>query len=561
MKKLVLVLVLVLAFALPVLANPFVDVPLNHWAYDSVQSLAAKGVIVGYPDGTFGGGRTMTRYEFAEAVAKALAYVEGMDFASAEDVAILEKLAIEFADELASLGVTVADLEAAVGANSEAIAVLEGKVAKLDKFFEPLTVTGQFRATYEKDVYNPMAAGTLKDRTRLYFAAEINEYTKAGIRFQAENTLSGVPTDVYTWDHFWVDFKKDNLSIQVGKLGDVLPLPDVIGLGLISYYEDDECDSYSFDGFLATWTWEEATETDLGTWTLFGDVEDYYVLHVAMPLGDEDEVDLGVTATYDVLAGGFGGGADVAFALGDEDEVTVAVEVAGFYDTALSYAGAAKISGALDDLSLTLKGYYVLPGFVPTMSDFTPDRLGGYVEAKYPFTDEVTGKARFTYEMDSALVGAVTTKVKGTLLYVPEDAAAGETSEFYAEYNLLTSSLKAFARYMEYPLADDFVLSGFAQYTYPTAVYLGAATLEYALDEDMDLLVEARADSAGVGALWSAEVQLAYALATNTKLTFGFEMNDWAGDIKDYDDIASCEADTGILDATGTLKAQLTVSF
>jgi len=555
MKKLALVLVLVLAFALPVFANPFVDVPLNHWAYDSVQSLAAKGVIVGYPDGTFGGGRTMTRYEFAEATAKALAYVEGMDFASAEDVAILEKLAIEFADELASLGVTVADLEAAVGANSEAIAALEAKVAKLDTFFEPLKVTGQFRATYEKDVL-PIADGTLKDRTRLWFEAEINEYTKAGIRFQAENTLSGAGTPVYTWSKFWVDFAKDNLSIHVGDT-----LPDAIGLGLISYYEADECDSYNFDGFLATWTWEEATETDLGTWTLFGNVEDYYVLHVAMPLGDEDEVDLGVTATYDVLAGGIGGGADLAFALGDEDEIGVAIEGAVFSGTTLSYAGAAKISGALDDLSLTLKGYYVLPGFVPTMSDFTADRLGGYVEAKYPFTDEVTGKARFTYERDAAMVAAVTTKVKGTLLYVPEDAAEGENAEVYAEYNLLTAGLTAFARYMEYPLADDFVLSGFVKGTYPTVAYVGAATLEYALDEDMDLLVEARADSAGVGALWSAEVQLAYALATNTKLTFGFEMNDWAGDIKDYDDIASCEADTGILDATSTLKAQLTVSF
>ena len=253
MKKLVLVLVLVLAFALPVLANPFVDVPLNHWAYDNVQSLAAKGVIIGYPDGTFGGNRTMTRYEFAEAVAKALAYVEGMDFASAEDVAILEKLAIEFADELASLGVTVADLEAAGLANTEAIAALEAKVAKHDKFFEPLKVTGQFRATYEKDVL-PMTAGTLKDRTRLWFEAEINEYTKAGIRFQATDTLSGAGTPVYTWSNFWIDFAKDNLSIRVGDV-----LPDAIGLGLISYYESNECDSYNFDGFLATWTWEEAT--------------------------------------------------------------------------------------------------------------------------------------------------------------------------------------------------------------------------------------------------------------------------------------------------------------
>ena len=558
MKKLVLVLVLVLVFALPVLANPFADVPLNHWAYDAVDYLWAKGVIIGYPDGTFGGNRTMTRYEFAEAIARVLAHIEDMGFASADDVAVLEKLAIEFADELASLGVTVADLEAAVGANSEAIAALEATVAKHEKFFEPLKVTGEFRATYEKDVL-PMAAGTLKDRTRLWFEAEINEYTKAGIRFQAENTLSGAGTPVYTWDHFWVDFAKDNLSIRVGDV-----LPDAISLGLISYYEDNECDSYNFDGFLAKWTWDEVTDTDLGTWTLFGNVEDYYTLHTGFALGDEDEVALGVTASYDVLAAGMAGGADVAFTLGDEDEVTVAVEGAVFYDTvlsALSYAAAAKISGALDDLSLTLKAYYVLPGFVPTMSDYTADRLGGYVEAAYPFTEEVTGKVKFTYEMDAAMVAAVTTKVRGTLLYVPEDAAEGENAEVYAEYSLLTAGLTGFARYMNYPLADDFVLSGFAQYTYPTNAYLGAATLEYVLAEDMDLMVEGRVDSAGVGSIFSAEVQVAYDLATNTALTFGFEMNDWAGDIKDYDDIASCEADTGILDATSTLKAQLTVTF
>jgi len=551
MKKLVLVLALVLAFALPVLANPFVDVPLNHWAYDSVQSLAAKGVIVGYPDGTFGGGKTMTRYEFAEAVAKALAYVDSMGFASAEDVAILEKLAIEFADELASLGVTVADLEAAVGANSEAIAALEGKVAKLDKFFEPLTVTGQFRATYEKDVV-PMTAGTLVDRTRLWFAAEINDYTTAGIRFQAENTLYGPAT--YTWDHFWVDFVKDNLSIHVGDT-----LPDAISLGLISYYEDDECDSYNFNGFLAKWTPDDS-ETDWGTWELFGKVDDYYTLHGGFVLGDDNPVDVGVTASYDILAAGYAGGADVAFNLGDEDQVSVAVEGAVFYGTALSYAAATEITGSIDDLALTLDAWYVLPGFAPTMTGYTADRLGGYVQALYPFTDQVSGKLKFTYEMDSAMAAAVTTKVRGTLLYVPEDAAAGEDADVYAEYNMLTAAVTGFGRYMNYPLADDFTLSGFAQYTYPTGVYLGAATLEYAIADDMTLTAEGRVDSAGA-AIWSAEVQLAYALAENTALTFGFEMNDWAGDLKDYDDIASCEADTGILDTNGTLKAQLTVSF
>jgi len=545
MKKLVLVLVLVFVFALPVLANPFVDVPLNHWAYDSVQSLAAKGVIVGYPDGTFGGGKSLTRYEFAEATAKALAYVEGMDFASAEDVAILEKLAIEFADELASLGVTVADLEAALGANTEAIAALEATVAKLDSFFEPLKVTGEFRVQYNKEVVGPapMAPATLRDRTRLWFAAEINENTKAGIRFQATDTLGGAGTPAYTWSVFWVDYQGDNLSIYVGEI-----LPDVIGLGLISYYEED----LEFDGFTATWTWDEE-DTDLGTWTLFGDVEDYYVLHVAAALGDEDEVALGVTGTYDVLAGGFGGGADVAFALGEDDEVSVAVEVAGFYDTAMSYAGAAKISGSMDDLVLTVKAWYVLPGFAPTMTDFTPDTLGGYVEAKYPLTDEVTGKARVTYEMDSAMVAAVTTKVRGTLNYIPEDAAADEAGEVYVEYNVIAATTKGYVKYLNYPLADDFVLSGLGEYTYPTADYVGVATLVYALADDKDLLVEGRLDSDGV-APWSAEVQLAYALDTKTTLSIGFEMNDWEDDINDYDEL-------NILDALGTLKAELKVKF
>jgi hypothetical protein len=543
MKKLALVLVLVFVFALPVLANPFVDVPLNHWAYDSVQSLAAKGVVVGYPDGTFGGGKSLTRYEFAEATAKALAYVEGMDFASAEDVAILEKLAIEFADELASLGVTVADLEAALGANTEAIAALEATVAKLDSFFEPLKVTGEFRVRYNKGVV-PMAAATLQDRTRLWFEAEINDNTKAGIRFQATDTLGGAGTPAYTWSAFWVDYQGDNLSIYVGEI-----LPDVIGLGLISYYEED----LEFDGFTATWTWDEE-DTDLGTWTMFGDVEDYYVLHVAAALGDEDEVALGVTASYDVLAGNaFIGGADVAFALGEDDEVSVAVEVAGFYDTALSYAGAAKISGSMDDLGLTVKAWYVLPGFAPTMTDFTADRLGGYLEAKYPLTDEVTGKARVTYEMDSAMVAAVTTKVRGTLNYVPEDAAEDEAGEVYVEYNVLAATTKARAKYMNYPLADDFVLNLLGQYTYPTADYAGAVTLVYALADDKDLIVEARADSDGA-APWSAEAKLAYALDTNTTLSVGFEMNDWEDDINDYDEL-------NILDTLGTLKAELKVKF
>ena len=81
-------------------ANPFSDVPAGHWAYGAVNKLAAEGVAEGYSDGTYGGDRLMTRYEMAQIVAKAMAKGANAD-----------KLAAEFADELDSLGVRVANLE------------------------------------------------------------------------------------------------------------------------------------------------------------------------------------------------------------------------------------------------------------------------------------------------------------------------------------------------------------------------------------------------------------------------------------------------------------------
>ena len=50
----------------------FPDVPENHWAYEYIRVLAGNGLIQGYPDGTFGGNRSMTRYEFAALLYRAL---------------------------------------------------------------------------------------------------------------------------------------------------------------------------------------------------------------------------------------------------------------------------------------------------------------------------------------------------------------------------------------------------------------------------------------------------------------------------------------------------------
>ena len=87
--------------------NPFSDVPADSWAYDAVSTLAADGVIDGYPDGTYQGQNTMTRYEMAQIVARAMAKT---DLEKADKV-LVDKLATEFADELDNLGVRVADLE------------------------------------------------------------------------------------------------------------------------------------------------------------------------------------------------------------------------------------------------------------------------------------------------------------------------------------------------------------------------------------------------------------------------------------------------------------------
>jgi len=104
--------VVLIAFAAPVFAatNPFMDVPMNSWAYDAVAQLASKGILSGYPDGLYKGRQPMTRYEAASAIARALAYVD-MTKASKQDVDMLKRLVIEFKDELDALGVRVDAIE------------------------------------------------------------------------------------------------------------------------------------------------------------------------------------------------------------------------------------------------------------------------------------------------------------------------------------------------------------------------------------------------------------------------------------------------------------------
>lgn len=63
----------VLGLDLPQEANTvFPDIEENHWAYVAVDDMAKRGLLVGYPDGTFKGDRAVTRYEFAEVIHRAI---------------------------------------------------------------------------------------------------------------------------------------------------------------------------------------------------------------------------------------------------------------------------------------------------------------------------------------------------------------------------------------------------------------------------------------------------------------------------------------------------------
>ena len=72
---------LVIGAASTALANPFADVPDDHWAYDAIDQLVADGVIEGYGNGEFDGDKAITRYEMAQMVARAMANCDGAEAA------------------------------------------------------------------------------------------------------------------------------------------------------------------------------------------------------------------------------------------------------------------------------------------------------------------------------------------------------------------------------------------------------------------------------------------------------------------------------------------------
>ena len=165
-------------------ANPFSDVPAGHWAYDAVNKLAAEGVIEGYPGGIYGGDRLMTRYEMAQITAKAMAKGANAD-----------RLAAEFAGELDSLGVRVANLE---------------------KKSDNVRITGQIRYEYgDRNGDMQQTKGKVAQhrlRSRIFVNGNINEDWSYTGRFENNQSLKNSSGD---------DTLKFNQAYVNGKIGGV----------------------------------------------------------------------------------------------------------------------------------------------------------------------------------------------------------------------------------------------------------------------------------------------------------------------------------------------------
>lgn len=210
---------LIVAFAVPAFANPFADVPRKHWAYDAVNKLAATGIIDGYGDGTFKGDKTITRYEMAQIVSKAMNKVSTVD-----QKLIIDKLAIEFASELNSLGVKVDSIQ-----------------KQLDN---QIKFSGETRVQYDSETEDTTY------RFRLGASGKINDKARMNVRLSTtnadgldQNSLDDLGSPRV--DRFNIETKVKNVDAALGRQDLVL------GKGLL--YDSYEADGSAISGAKATW--------------------------------------------------------------------------------------------------------------------------------------------------------------------------------------------------------------------------------------------------------------------------------------------------------------------
>ena len=257
-------------------ANPFSDVPADHWAYDAVSQLAADGVIEGYGDTTFRGNQNITRYEMAQMIAKAMAKTD----VSAADKALIDKLAAEFSDELNNLGVRVSNLE-----------------RNADKVKWNGEARYQYWSHRDKDTTDPDKRKSNDDELllRLEPSAEVNKNWHVNARIDAYTDLAKDSAD--TKEPYHGDSQDTNLDlVRVYAQGDYHNFQ--VKLGKFNPIDDDSIFDTEFSGGQVTFG--DKTTLTLGAGRL--DVSDVTASNDAKLVSKED------TANYQFAGIGYENG-------------------------------------------------------------------------------------------------------------------------------------------------------------------------------------------------------------------------------------------------------------
>src|SRR5215469_18635849 len=215
-------------------ATPFSDVPKNNWALDYIKTLAADGIVQGYPNGKFNGSRDITRYEMAAIIARAVSYVEA-NGASASDEAKLQKLMDAYKDELDSLGVRVSNIEDRLATLDKSTqfaqrfsvhGTLSSQFSERERTTSPLEVDGKtiaandpvFKFTdafIETDVTNDPYYG--KDSPGVLLPREKWEFTAQYA--VTPNILVSLPVKI--WDYSFGGYRQQQTSIGINPTIDV----------------------------------------------------------------------------------------------------------------------------------------------------------------------------------------------------------------------------------------------------------------------------------------------------------------------------------------------------
>jgi predicted nucleic acid-binding Zn-ribbon protein len=181
----------------------FSDVPAGHWAKEAVEALAAKGILVGFPDGTFRGNEPLTRYQAALIIYRLLQQIEEelkakgesptMEAMSPEDLEALKNAIQELAAELAALGVRVSALEDSA-ATKDDIARLEAMLQELKA--QPAPEPGMDQAALQ-DLMDRVEAASIAADTALAQAQQLAaELAALGVRVSALEDSAATKDDI-----------------------------------------------------------------------------------------------------------------------------------------------------------------------------------------------------------------------------------------------------------------------------------------------------------------------------------------------------------------------------